>query len=114
MTTDRSRQVIAYVWSYTVRPEHAAAFRDAYGPEGEWAAFFRQSGAYLGTDLLEGLGAPPQFVTIDYFADRDARAKLLGERGAAYRAIDRKWAAATLEETFVGEFRMHGGSKGPR
>ena len=101
---------IAYLWSYTVKPEYVASFRDAYGPDGEWAAFFRQSDAYRGTDLLESPDGPKEFMTLDYFAAADARTRLVESRGDEYARLDRKWQAATLSETFLGEFRVRAGA----
>jgi hypothetical protein len=44
----------ALVWEFRVSGEHDVAFRQAYGPDGEWARLFRRGAGYLGTDLLEG------------------------------------------------------------
>jgi hypothetical protein len=99
-------QLTAYLWAYHVRPEQVEAFRHAYGPDGEWAAFFRRSDAYIRTDLLLDRTEPNRFVTIDYFAEPQARAHLLEAYGDAYLALDRRWAAATLTETVIGEFSL--------
>jgi hypothetical protein len=100
----------AYLWTYTVRSEWVEAFLQAYGPNGEWAVFFRRSDAYVRTDLLVDRAEPNRFVTIDYFAKPEARAQLLQAHGDAYAALDRRWAAATLTETLIGEFSMAGGA----
>jgi hypothetical protein len=99
-------QLTAYLWAYHVRPEQVEAFRHAYGPDGEWAAFFRRSDAYIRTDLLLDRTEPNRFVTIDYFAEPQARAHLFEAYGDAYLALDRRWAAATLTETVIGEFSL--------
>ena len=95
----------AYVWSYEVKADRAAAFRGAYGPDGVWAAFFAESADYLGTDLLEDRSRPNRFVTIDYFREPDARQKLVDARAATYREIDAEWGTATISESFIGEFK---------
>jgi heme-degrading monooxygenase HmoA len=55
--------VIALVFSYEVR--EAAEFERVYGPEGEWAAFFRQGRGYIGTELLRDLELPGRYLVID-------------------------------------------------
>lgn len=106
-------QLTAYLWAYHVRPEQVEAFRRAYGPEGEWADFFRRSDAYIRTDLLSDRTEPNRFVTIDYFADPQARAHLLEAYGDVYLALDRRWTAATLTEAVIGEFSLNAEIGGP-
>ena len=48
--------MIALVFRYEVRD--AAAFEEAYGAEGDWAAFFRESPGYIGTELLHDVESP--------------------------------------------------------
>ena len=40
------------LWQFDTTDERAAAFAEAYGPDGVWVAFFRQAPGYLGTDLF--------------------------------------------------------------
>ncbi|HXI87931.1 MAG TPA: antibiotic biosynthesis monooxygenase [Parvularculaceae bacterium] len=101
----------AYIWSYRVKPECAAAFTRAYGPDGEWAQFFRRSPGYVRTDLLRDTQASDRFMTIDYFADKKARAALVDAHSEDYAAIDKKWQDATLEEAFIGEFEIEGSQR---
>jgi hypothetical protein len=96
----------AYVWSYRVKPERIEDFARAYGPDGEWAAFFRRSAGFIRTDLLSDANAPDRFVTIDYFADATSRAALIDAEANDYARIDAKWRDATLEEAFIGEFEV--------
>ena len=42
---------MAAVFEYEVDPAGVAAFEAAYGPDGDWARFFRTGDGYLGTDL---------------------------------------------------------------
>jgi heme-degrading monooxygenase HmoA len=55
--------VVAHVFSYEVRD--AAEFERVYGPEGEWAAFFRRGRGYIGTELLRGLELPARYLVVD-------------------------------------------------
>src|SRR3954470_4519399 len=62
--------VIAHVFSYEVRDP--AAFEQVYGPEGEWAQFFRQGRGYIGTELLRDVEQPGRFIVIDRWESADA------------------------------------------
>ncbi len=55
--------MIALVFSYEVRDP--AEFERVYGPEGEWATFFRQGRGYIGTELLHDLEVPSRYLVID-------------------------------------------------
>jgi hypothetical protein len=106
MPSSSRDHAVAYVWAYDVDPACVAAFRRAYGPDGAWATFFSRSESYLGTDLLEDRSEPTRFVTIDYFVDAAARARLLEDHRDEYVTIDRRWETATLSEMFLGEYVM--------
>jgi heme-degrading monooxygenase HmoA len=62
--------VIALVFSYDVRDTDA--FEQAYGPEGEWAEFFRQGGGYVGTELLRDVEVPGRYLVIDRWESAEA------------------------------------------
>jgi heme-degrading monooxygenase HmoA len=62
--------VIALVFSYDVRD--AVAFEEVYGPEGEWAQFFRQGSGYIGTELLRDVEQPGRFIVIDRWESDEA------------------------------------------
>jgi heme-degrading monooxygenase HmoA len=55
--------VIALVFSYEVRD--ADAFERAYGPDGEWAQFFRQGRGFIGTELLRDVETPGRYLVVD-------------------------------------------------
>ena len=62
--------MIAIVFRYDVRdPQDFAA---AYGPNGEWAQFFRQGVGYIGTELLQDVDELDRFVVIDRWESADA------------------------------------------
>ena len=55
--------VIALVFSYEARvPEE---FERVYGPNGEWAEFFRRGKGYIGTELLRDVEVPGRYLVID-------------------------------------------------
>ena len=62
--------MIALVFSYEVRD--AAEFERVYGPEGEWAQFFRQGRGYVGTELLRDVELPGRYVVIDRWESADS------------------------------------------
>jgi len=62
--------VIALIFSYEVRD--SAEFERVYGPEGEWAQFFRQGRGYVGTELLRDVESPGRYVVIDRWESAEA------------------------------------------
>ena len=62
--------MIALVFSYEVAD--AAEFERVYGPEGEWAAFFRGGRGYVGTELLRDLELPGRYLVIDRWESAEA------------------------------------------
>jgi heme-degrading monooxygenase HmoA len=60
---DTDSRVIALVFSYEVRDTEA--FEQAYGPDGEWAQFFRQGNGFIGTELLRDVESPGRYLVID-------------------------------------------------
>ncbi len=93
--------MIALVFSYDVRD--AADFERVYGPEGEWAQFFRQGRGYVGTELLRDLehwagNAGGQA------ADARQEARAPSAQGGRYLVIDR-WESAEAYNAFVAEHR---------
>ena len=62
--------MIALVFSYEVRDsEH---FEAVYGPEGEWAAFFKDARGYIGTELLRDVEIPSRYLVVDRWESREA------------------------------------------
>ena len=92
--------MIAILWTYEVRPEAASDFERSYGPAGDWAALFRRSASYLGTELLRGPDSA--YLTIDRWrsaADFDA---FMAAHKAAYDALDRATQSWTTKERRLG------------
>jgi heme-degrading monooxygenase HmoA len=74
--------VIALVFRYDARDP--AEFEQAYGPDGEWARFFRQGAGFIGTELLRDLEEPDRYVVIDRWESIDAYNAFLAEHQAEY------------------------------
>ena len=74
--------MIALVFRYEVRdPE---AFADAYGPEGEWAHFFRRGQGYIGTELLHDVEEGDRYLVIDRWESIEAYNAFLAEHRDEY------------------------------
>jgi heme-degrading monooxygenase HmoA len=74
--------VIALVFSYEVRD--AAEFERVYGPDGEWAEFFRRGRGYIGTELLRDVEAPGRYLVVDRWETADAYNAFVAERRNEY------------------------------
>ena len=62
--------MIALVFSYEARD--VAEFERVYGPDGDWAAFFRQGRGYIGTELLRDVEAAGRYLVVDRWENADA------------------------------------------
>ena len=79
--------MLALVFSYEARD--AAEFERVYGPDGEWADFFRRGDGYLGTELLRDVEAPGRYLVIDRWESRDAyQAFVEAHRDEYMRRVD--------------------------
>jgi hypothetical protein len=92
--------MIAILWSFKIRPEALGPFERAYGPEGDWAALFRRSPFYLGTELLSG--GDGAFLTIDRWRSKADFDAFMAANRADYDALDKATEGWTLEERRLG------------
>ena len=75
------------MFSYEARDE--AEFERVYGPDGEWAAFFRDGRGYVGTELLRDVESPGRYLVIDRWASREDYQAFVEEHRQAYmRRVD--------------------------
>ena len=82
--------VIALVFRYEVRdPEE---FERVYGPDGEWAQFFRRGVGYIGTELLRDVEEPERYLVIDRWESAEAYNAFLAEHQAEYLRRSRRSA----------------------
>jgi heme-degrading monooxygenase HmoA len=96
--------MIAIVWEFVVKEEAIAAFERAYGPDGEWAAFFRRHPGYEGTVLLRDVTARRRFLTIDRWASQSQLDRMRDASGHEYARLDARFAELTLSERELGVF----------
>jgi heme-degrading monooxygenase HmoA len=79
--------VIALVFSYEARAPQE--FERAYGPNGEWAEFFRRGKGYIGTELLRDLEIPGRYLVIDRWESADLYNAFVQEHRDEYmRRVD--------------------------
>jgi heme-degrading monooxygenase HmoA len=62
--------MLALVFAYEARDP--ADFERVYGPEGEWAAFFRGAAGYVGTELLRDVETTGRYLVVDRWESREA------------------------------------------
>jgi heme-degrading monooxygenase HmoA len=74
--------VIALVFRYEARDTET--FEAAYGPEGDWAQFFRQAEGYIGTELLRDLEEADRYLVIDRWESADAYNAFLAAHNDEY------------------------------
>jgi hypothetical protein len=72
-------------FAYEVAPETRAEFEACYGPDGEWARFFRSDASYVET-TLERTGEGEYLVT-DHWRSRADYERFLERNRARYDAL---------------------------
>jgi len=102
----RSISMFCYVWSYVVRPECLSAFRTAYGPEGDWVRLFRRDPEYVRTTLLGDRDNPTRFMTIDFWASREACLSFRERFRGEFETLDKRFDQLTVHESHLGDFEV--------
>jgi heme-degrading monooxygenase HmoA len=74
----------AAVFEYEIDPGGAGAFEAAYGPDGDWARFFRAGEGYRGTDLWRDAGGA-RYVLLDRWRSAADYEAFLAAHGDEYR-----------------------------
>ena len=94
--------MIALVFSYEVRD--VAQFESAYGPEGDWASFFRDARGYIGTELLRDVENPGRYLVIDRWESIDAYNAFLAEHRDEYMRRSDESSFHYVQELRFGTF----------
>lgn len=94
--------MIALVFRYEARD--AEAFERAYGPEGEWAQFFRHGRGYIGTELLRDVEEADRYLVIDRWESADAYNAFLAEHDDEYMRRSDESRFHYLQELRFGTF----------
>jgi heme-degrading monooxygenase HmoA len=74
--------VIALVFRYDVRDTET--FEEVYGPDGEWAKFFRQGAGFIGTELLRDVDERDRYIVVDRWESIDAYNVFIAENQTEY------------------------------
>ena len=62
----------------------SADFERVYGPEGEWAQFFREGVGYIGTELLRDIEEHDRYLVIDRWESIEAYNEFIAENQVEY------------------------------
>lgn len=95
--------MLQIVWEYRVHEHKAGEFEKYYGPDGDWAEFFRHGAGYLGTILLRDREHAGHYVTIDQWDSAEDFTRFK-EKYAGYKQHDAHCEAFTIDERLVGSF----------
>ena len=79
--------MLALLFQYDARDEEE--FERVYGPDGEWAAFFRTGAGFVGTELLKDVATPGRYLVVDRWESREAYNAFIAEHRDEYmRRVD--------------------------
>lgn len=92
------------IWEFRINPRKRRAFERAYGPDGDWAEFFREGKGYLGTELIQDTQQPDRYLTMDYWKSRANYETFKKQNRKMYEIIDQKCEALTTKEVEIGKF----------
>ena len=93
-------------WEFRVRPGKQRAFEKAYGPDGDWAQFFRTGKGFIRTELLSDRGMTLRYLTLDSWASRMDYERFKKDNRTKYQAIDEKCESLTEKEVEIGQFTL--------
>lgn len=92
------------LWEFEVKHGCEAAFRKAYGPEGDWAALFRRHPRYRKTRLLQDSSDPHLYYSLDVWESENDHLHFLDANGEEYVSLDRATEGLTERERRIGAF----------
>ena len=92
------------LWEFRVAPRKRRAFERAYGPNGNWATFFRKGKGYLGTELVRDDQDAGRYLTLDFWQSRKHYENFTKQNRKRYQSIDEKCEALTTSESEIGQF----------
>ncbi|HKW62266.1 MAG TPA: antibiotic biosynthesis monooxygenase, partial [Candidatus Acidoferrum sp.] len=92
------------LWEFEVKPGCQKRFLKVYGPEGDWATLFRKDANYQETQLFHDPENPAIFLTLDFWASRQAYQTFMTTHAAEYQGLDAAGEELTLRERKIGWF----------
>ena len=79
--------MIALLFTYDA--DDPDEFERVYGPDGEWARFFRGGRGYVGTELLRDVETPGRYLVVDRWETREAYNEFVAANRVEYmRRVD--------------------------
>ncbi|MGH7614126.1 MAG: antibiotic biosynthesis monooxygenase family protein [Gemmatimonadales bacterium] len=91
------------VWEFEPKAGQEREFERTYGADGDWAALFRRSPEFQGTELLRPLTGR-RYLTIDRWRTFEAFVAFRDQWQADYESLDRRCESLTEREVMVGRF----------
>jgi heme-degrading monooxygenase HmoA len=98
------------LWEYEVKPGDEERFENAYGPDGDWVRLFRNDSHYYETRLMRDTFRRGVYLTMDFWASREAYEEFVAGHREEYAAIDASGGELTVKERRIGWFEMVEGS----
>ena len=95
--------MVAVVWQFDTRPEHASEFEQFYGADGEWTRLSRRTRSFLGSSFLKDLASPNRYLLVEYWSEMLVYEKHVADFGPQLEALEarRKAFAVTVESLGV-------------
>ena len=94
----------AIIWEFRAQRGREDEFERVYGPQGDWANFFRGGEGYLGTELERDIETLGRYVTIDRWASAAAYEDFRSRNLREHEAFDRRCESLTEQELYIGSF----------
>jgi heme-degrading monooxygenase HmoA len=94
------------LWEFQVKSGLEKTFERVYGPEGDWARFFRHSPEYRGTRLVQDVATPRRYLTLDYWTTQSAFEAFRSEHAIEYERIDRRCESLTENERHISSIEV--------
>jgi heme-degrading monooxygenase HmoA len=92
------------LWEFEVKPGSEEKFEKVYGADGAWAKLFAREASYRGTRLVKDVERERVYLTLDFWAAREAYESFRKENAAAYERIDRECEGMAVREARIGEY----------
>ena len=104
--SDKDKGTWGYLIAWEFRPRAGAEdrFEKAYRPNGIWASFFAQGKGFIATELNRDLKDARRYLTLDFWASKEAYETFHNQHKSEYHAIDAQCEALTEQETELGRF----------
>jgi len=97
-------EVYVRIWEFQAQAGREKEFEKIYGAEGDWVQLFRNSKAFLRTEVYRDLETSGRYITIDYFSSQAAFQAFLKEFREKYDGLDNLGETVCASEKRIGSF----------